>query len=120
MSTVVQLPNSKPSLYARFMAEREGAHTVEMPWGFATYKVGRDNIYLETVYVKPEERQNGRGVELMKIVEAKAKQKQLPLLYGSVDPRAEFSTQMMQIMFKLGFKLSHSEPNLIYLVKKVE
>lgn len=107
-------------LYAAYLKERENADVFETDWGIAVYKWGSDNVYLQDIYVIPEMRQSGLGVELMEYVEAEAVQRGIYKMYGSVAPSTPFSDSMLRIMLKLGFKLSSSGPDMIYLIKDIK
>lgn len=106
-------------LYAAYLKEREGMELIERPYGFATYKLEHDHAYLQDIYVLPADRKGGRGVELEQAVILEAKKARLNVLYGSIDPRAEFATDMMNIMLKLNYKLSHVQGDLIFMKKDI-
>lgn len=107
------------TLYAKYLKERESAELLEKDWGFATYKLGPDYVYLQDIYVDESERQSGKGVELMNEVAEIARAKGIKTLLGSVDTGAPFATTMMTIMIKQGFKLMSCSGNLIYLKKDI-
>ena len=107
------------SLYSQYLREREGADLIEFSWGFAVYKMAKDHVYLQDIYVVPEERQNGRGVELMNLVADEARKQGVKTMYGSVAPSTQFSDVMIKIMMGLGFKLHSSQNDLIYLKKDI-
>lgn len=60
MSTVIQFPK-KPSLYARYVKEREGLECLENEYGFCTWGITLDGneLHIHDAYVVPEKRRTG-------------------------------------------------------------
>lgn len=106
-------------LYKSYLLERENAHVVEAPHGFAIYKLAPDHVYLQDIYVAPDYRKLGIGVQLMDKVADIARENNINTMYGSVAPGTPFSTNMMKIMFNLGFTLAQSSNDMIYLKKEL-
>lgn len=106
-----------PSLYAAYYLEREGVHVVEHEWGFATYKLMPEHVYLQDIYVIPSRRKDGLGVQLMNEVAEIAKKKGLRTMFGSVAPSTPFGHTMTQIMLGLGFRIHSSDKDIIYFKK---
>lgn len=109
----------KPSLYAQYVIERERAEIIEQDWGFAVYKLHKDHVYLQDIYVIEQERKNGRGVELMNEVASRAKMAGLTQMIGSVAPSTPFADSMLKIMQGLGFKLLSASEDMVYLIKEI-
>lgn len=106
-------------LFADYLLERENAHLLAYDFGFAVYKLLPDHCYLQDIFVVPSERQNGRGVQLEAEVIEVARKAGLKVIFGSVCPSTPFSTEMAKIMFKLNYKLSHCEADIIYYKKDI-
>lgn len=111
--------NMKKPLYVQYVEEREGAEFVEHEHGFAVYKLQSDHCYLQDIFVEPEYRQSGLGVELMNKVIAVAKGHGHTKLVGSVVPSTPFGDKMIKIMLGLDFKLLSSSQDIIYMVKEI-
>lgn len=109
-----------PSLYARYIEEREGKHIVESDKGFATYSFHPDETcYITDIYVLPDFRQDGVASELAnKIVEV-AKEKGCKTLVGSVCPRAKGSTTSLKVLLGYGFDLWYSTGEMIFFRKDI-
>lgn len=105
------------SLFAKYIKERENAELLQHDWGFATYKVGPDYIYVQDFFVDKEERKNGRAQQLMIELIAVATEAGKSSLIGSVDPKDPNSSTMTSIMFSRDFKLISCDGTLIYLKK---
>lgn len=110
---------SKKSLYAQYMKELDGAEFIEYEWGFVSYKVELNHVYIEDVFVVESERGNNKWEILWKDVEEVAKGLGLKRITGSVVPSRANSTWMTKFMFKLGFKIYSSDINIIYFVKEI-
>ncbi len=114
------LSMGQPSLYAQFAKELHGLDTLEYDWGFATYELGPDYVYIVDIYVVPEERANKKGIQLMHQIESIAKTRGATKMYGSVPARdndqSEASYKMLQ---HLGFCDSHVDSENIYLVRDI-
>ena len=108
-----------PSLYAQYVVERERSEIIEKDWGFAVYKMHKDHVYLQDIFVVEHERKNGRGVELMNEVIVFAKERGLKTMVGSVAPSTPFADAMFKIMQGLGFKLLSASEDMIYLIKEI-
>lgn len=106
-------------LYRKYLEEREEAHLLDYEWGFAVYKYGKDYVYLQDIYVVPEQRQNKLGIHLMNEVAKEAKERGCVNMIGSVKPSAPFAKEMHEIMYKVGFKLFKSEKDFVYYIKEI-
>lgn len=106
-------------MYAAYLKERQNVDLVEVEHGFATYSLEENYIYLQDLYVVPEKRKEGIGVELMNIVAQIGKEAGKDRMLGSVSPSTKFSTTMTQIMFGLNFKILSSSQDIIYFVKEI-
>jgi GNAT superfamily N-acetyltransferase len=122
-SPLFEAPSEGPimskSLYAQYMRERENAEVLEYPWGFAIYKVAPDHVYLQDIYVVPQERDNNRGQDLMEEVAAIARSKGIKTMFGSIVPSAKGSARMEHVMLHLGFELDSAASDIIYYRKKL-
>lgn len=107
------------SLYADYIKEREGKDTVETADGFATYISHEDGMYIESIYVKPEQRKSGAAAKLADIITEIARAKQLKKLYGSVSPSAIGSTASLKVLLAYGFELHSAQPNFIVMKKDI-
>lgn len=115
----LQRPSSVKSLYAHYMKEREGAEVLEKPWGFATYKVSTDHIYLVDLYIIPSERKSGKGQELELEVANIGRTLGLKTMYGSISPSTAGAADMERIMLHLGYRLDSCGPDIIYYKKSI-
>lgn len=107
------------SLYAQYVAEREGAEVLEGAWGFAAYKFEVDHVYISDIYIVPEQRNKGASMQAFSEITGLAKQKGLKYVFGSVAPSTKTATANIGILLKLGFKLHSASDDIIYLNREI-
>jgi predicted GNAT superfamily acetyltransferase len=110
---------SKKSLYAQYMEELDGTEFIEYDWGFLSYRIEQNHVYIEDVYVIKSERGTNKWKKLWQDVEDVARSNGFNKVTGSVVPTRKNSTWMTKFMFKLGFKIYSSDINIIYFVKEI-
>jgi len=107
-------------LYRAYLKEREGAELIAYEWGWCSYRVEADHVYLIDIYVVPEERQAGRGVQLLSQVENVALEFGKPAVLGSIATNVQGADKMYKIMNGLGFKIHSSDKDIIYMIKEIK
>lgn len=106
--------------YKQYIADGEGAEVVEFDFGFLVLKYEANLLYIETIFVAPEERKSGRGKEMLAFVESRAAKEGLGGVLGSCSPARKGSTISMQAMFACGFELHSCDKDIIYLIKRLK
>jgi GNAT superfamily N-acetyltransferase len=115
-----EVDGSFMSLYADYVLEREGKHTLEFEDGFATYAFLPDGrCYLEHIYVAPSRRNCDVAKQLADKIAEIAKENGCKILLGSVVPAAKNSTDSLKILLSYGFKLDSCENNFILFAKDI-
>ena len=109
----------KKSNYAKYKEERENAIIVEDEYGFASAVEYENHMYIDEIYVIPEERKNNRASTYADKIAYIALEKGYKKLLGSIDPKANGSTTSMKVLLAYGFKLLCVDNNLIYLEKQI-
>ena len=71
---IIPMPK-KPSLYARYISERENLNCLETDHGFCTWGTSPDGneLHIHDVYVVPEKRKTGLGSEMVRTLEKQFK-----------------------------------------------
>lgn len=103
------------SLYAEYIKEREDFETVEDEYGFATYKIINNEVYLRDIFTLKEYRQLSMGKKLAEKVMEIAKEKGCTKLLGTVVPSALGSSLSMKLFLSYGMKLKSSSNDFIIL-----
>lgn len=104
-------------MYKDYLKERENLDILETDYGFATVRQMDDCLYLQDIYVKPEFRKQGKGREMLAVVEDAAREMGFSKVLGSCSPPAAGSDTSLRIILACGFKLLSCDKDIIYLVK---
>lgn len=108
------------SLYGKYVKERENCEIVETPYGFATYKILEDSVYVIDIYVLPEFRRLKKAKEFMDLSYNLAKELGKKWVLGSVCLDANGKEESLLAAFYWGMRISHYNGNMIYLKKEVK
>jgi len=106
-------------LYRQYLKEREGVNLLDYEWGFATYSFEEDCVYLQDIYIVPERRGEGLGVQLMNEVASIAKTREYEIMMGSVDDQANGCERMKKVMKHLGFSEFKKLSGVTYYIKEI-
>lgn len=107
------------SLYAKYIAEREGFRIVEDEFGFATFIFTVNGCYIRDIYVIPEFRNGKIASQYADKVAAIARANGYKSLIGTVCPAAKGSTDSLRVLLAYGFTLTHVDGPLIYFAKEI-
>lgn len=108
------------SLYAKYIKEREQLEIVENEFGFATYKIFGEEVYIQDIYVVPEMRKTGMAKTIADQICFYAKEKGAKKVFGSVDPNANGATESIKILIAYGMTVHSVNGPLIYFSKDIE
>ncbi len=108
-----------PSLYAQYIAERQGKYIIENDKGFATYFFVASGIYAEDVYIRPEFRRTKAASQFGDQIAQIGRTKGFNKMYGSVKPSTNGATDSLKFLLSYGFKLLESASDAIILVKEI-
>lgn len=107
------------SLFGQYIQERLNKSIVENDKGFATFYPLHDGMYIEDIYVIPDERHSGEASRLADQVSVIAKEKGMNRLYGSVKPSAKYATAALKVLLAYGFELSEAGPDAVIMRKEI-
>jgi len=110
----------QPSLYARYIEEREGKFIYENKKGYVVYSFNGEECYIEEIYILLPYRKTGVASTMADHVAELAKSKGCTFLTGTIDPGANNSTVSMKVLISYGFKLHSVKGDLIILTKPLE
>ena len=91
------------SNYGKYVKEREGKEIIEGDWGFATYLLEKDLLYVVDVYVVPEKRRKGLAKSIFNKLEIEAKNKNKSHIATSLDTTTNNWEVTMQGLIKHGY-----------------
>jgi ribosomal protein S18 acetylase RimI-like enzyme len=107
------------SLYADYVSEIRDLQVIEKDYGYITYNVQQDSVYIEELFIAKSHRQSGLGQELGHMVESFARERGFKKLLCTVVPTNKGSTYALSCYLKYGFKLDSATNNFILLVKEL-
>lgn len=107
------------SLYAEYLKEREDKHVIENDFGFATYSINKEEIYLQDIYIKPEYRLQGMGKDFLRYVENEGLSHGCKFITGSVDTKLKSCTDSAKAILSCGFKVAGLRGDLIIFYKEL-
>lgn len=114
-----QNSNGVPSIYAQYAKERAGRETIESEFGFATYTIYKDHVYIEDVFIVPEHRKSKICIGYVNDICKLAKKSGVDKVVTSVSPLARGATVSIKVILALGFELLNSTNDLIYFSKRI-
>lgn len=107
------------TLYARYIAEREGFSIIENEHGFATFVIGEDSIYLRDLYVIPDKRRSNVATSLVDEVADVGRTYKCKLLTGSVSVRSHTATENLTAVLAYGMRVRGIQGDLITFEKEL-
>ena len=107
------------SMFGDFKKELEGICEIESEFGFATYKVTGEEIYIEDLYIKPDNRRSHHASDMVDSISEIGIKNGCKRIWCSVCPSKNNSTISLMAQLGYGFKLSSSRDNFILLVKEL-
>lgn len=109
------------SLWADYVREREGLEVIEKDYGFICYKFFLPNeCFIQALYIRPEDRVNGKGSELEEEVGKMAIAKGCGLLTCKIDHLNTNSTLSLKAILARGFQIVSADKQVIYCAKELK
>ncbi len=105
------------SKWAQYLKERENVDSIENDYGFATFIIGGDEVYLKDIWVEKQFRQLDEASKLADRVAAIAKERGCKYMTGTVCPKANNSTASLKVLLGYGMELVSATENLIIFKK---
>lgn len=109
----------KPSLWARYIMERDNKNMLEEEYGFATYYFIDEIVYLEDIYVTPEMRKTYVASQLADKVADKAREAGCKRMLGSVKMIDKSRDRNIKVLMNYGMKLDSSNEHMLYFIKDI-
>lgn len=108
------------SLYAEYIAEREGRHILENEYGFMTYIFLPENVcFITDAYVVPEYRKHGLARHFLDNIIVDAKEHGCTKLLATVCIQTNNATDSLKTVLAGGFELKASNNTMIYLERSI-
>jgi len=107
------------SLYAQYISERASKHIIENEFGFLVYSIEGQVLYIEDVYVKPEQRRTHLAKQMAEQAIEHAKQMGCKKLLGSVSAIANEKHQSVVTLINYGMKFHTVNGSMVYFIKDI-
>lgn len=111
-------------IYERYVEERKNARIIKNENGFIEFAFQKDVhnescCFINELYILPEARKKGCGAQLEDEVIYRAQERGIKRLYTSIDPRAQGSQDILEVLLKRGYKLYSAGMNVVYFKKEI-
>ena len=110
----------KPSLYAKYLKEREGFEVLEDGLGFATYKIVGEECYIRDIYVDSDFRKDGVASGYCDQISMIAKEAGCKNLTTTAYTRAFGSTTSTEVIIRYGFRILSTDGEKIIFIKEIQ
>lgn len=107
------------SLYSQYVKEREGLFIIENDYGFLTYSLKNDILFIHDLFVTKEKRKSNIAFQMLDESMSKAKELGIIEMYAHVDIRALNWEESVSFIEKFGAKPTKLEGTLLYFKKKI-
>ena len=113
------------SLYYDYLQERKIIDIIEEDWGFVTFNKMYSNalkanvLYIRDIYVIPEERRNGKAIDLLNWCADRALKEGLIYIMGSTDLEGPDIEQSFAGHLHYKFKVLELEGTTLYWYKEL-
>lgn len=113
------------SMYKDYLKEEEGHETIETDYGFCSYTLNRRSgeFFCAHLYVKPECRRRGKGVDFGVELERTARELGARYMTGNVwlnSANRDRFVEKLRIFEAFGFEVDCVQQGVVILVKNLE
>ncbi len=108
------------SLWAAYKAEVSDLTVIEHEWGFASYAIAPDCIFIDEFYVKPGRRCEGNGRELIEQLRAAARMHDKRYLKNTVNLSNKTAALSLKAQLAVGFVPIRAYNDTILMLLEVE
>lgn len=98
------------SLWTEYLKEREGFESVETEYGFATFKITNEEMYIRDLYVDPVVRRLGKATEIADMLTDIAYERRCKILSGTVSLGLPSTTDSVKALLFYGFSVHGFNP----------
>lgn len=103
------------SNYKDYFKETQDWETLEYDWGFVTYEISNDCVFIHHAYVDKKNRDNGVGKKLMFEIAKVAKEFDKPMLRCAIDTRSKNHNHNLLRYLHNGAKVWSLDHPFIYI-----
>lgn len=93
------------SLYAQYVAEKDGMSVLEKEHGFAVFRIEGESVYLRDIFVVEAKRKSNLAKEMADEIADLARKKGCKFMTGTVNPNLPSATKSVMVLIAYGMKL---------------
>ncbi len=109
-----------PSLWARYIEELRDTRFIEYEWGFISWSLMEECIYLEDIYIVPEKRREGLALRLVEEAEEIGRKAGKAFSMAVIRLENKGHTESLKAHLAAGFVPFLTENGKIWLKRKIE
>lgn len=107
------------SMWARYREETSQTKFIEVEHGFISYSLLPECIYLEDIWIAPEHRKSGLGLELVEQAEVIGRAEGKPFSLAVVNLENPVAATSLKAHLAVGFLPFSAEGNKIWLKRSI-
>jgi predicted GNAT superfamily acetyltransferase len=107
------------SLYAQYVAEKDGMSVLEKEHGFAVFRVQSDTVYLRDIFVVEAKRKTHLAKEMADEVAEIARRKGCKYMTGTVNPNLPSATNSILVLAAYGMNLISANQDALLFGKEI-
>ena len=109
-------------MYKEYIKERENKEMIETEYGFCIYKINRDHVYIQDVYIKKEYRNQNKCTGFIEAVEDIGKKLGKDVSISSFCIIANNWRGGKEVLRKCGYKYFTKDKHnkMIYCIKEIK
>jgi GNAT superfamily N-acetyltransferase len=105
--------------YKQYIKERKGLDLYEDEYGFFTYQIQDNKMFIQDLFVLPEFRNSGVGESYSKKIDKLALDNNCTHNVCTVCVRAKNYIDSLNFIKKMGYQVTNDEYTLVYLIKEL-
>lgn len=106
-------------MYQLYIKERLDMEVIEMDHGFITYRIDKDEVFIQDMFVREGYRQQNIGKTLVERVQEIAKENGKKFVTATILPSTGGATISLLGALRIGFKLLGASNNCVVIAKEV-
>lgn len=108
------------TFYAKYIKDREELVILENEFGFITYKISGKECFLANMYIDENQRQKGKGRELISQLSEIAHAKSCDVISANIHINDKNASKTLLAALIVGFKIARAEYGTLLIVKDIE
>jgi GNAT superfamily N-acetyltransferase len=105
--------------YANYIKEKANIELIEHDYGFVSYSLLSDHVYIHDMYIDKDHRRKGIGSDLLKQIEIIAWAKKIKYVLSAVQINSNGLHEALLAQMLKGFKIVGADEKEIKLAKEI-